>query len=90
MASPTGTSSVSLSQTIRGVVADRLGLDLDAIQPDSSIRGDLGADSMDIADMVLELETVTGIEIPDDDLWKLITVRDIIDYAWRKLDSRSN
>lgn len=77
----------SLTEKVREAIAGELGLAVDDVGLDDSLRGDLAADSMDVASLVVELEDVLGIEIVDDDVQKLVTVKDVIDYAWEKLVS---
>jgi acyl carrier protein len=52
----------------------------DKIKPESKIIEDLGADSLDTVELVMELEEVFNIEIPDEDAEKMITIEDVIIY----------
>lgn len=70
---------VTTFEKVRAVVAESLGLELKAVRPTSSFRGDLGADSMDLAELILDLEETFGIEVPDDDLSTFLTVQDAVD-----------
>lgn len=53
----------------------------DLITPDASFRGDLGLDSMEESALMIEIEDAFGIEIPNDDARKILTVQDAINYA---------
>ena len=62
------------------LVAIGLGVDADNVKMESHFIDDLGADSLDTVELVLELEDVFGIEIPDDEAEKLFTVADVYNY----------
>jgi acyl carrier protein len=72
--------SDSLEQKVRGIVAEQLGVDLSEVRPDASILDDLGADSLDVVEMVMSLEEAFDIEVPDDDVEALRTVADVERY----------
>lgn len=67
-------------EEIKTIVAENLGVEEDSITMESSFKDDLKADSLDLFEMVMALEENYGIEIPTDDLGKLETVADVIDY----------
>jgi acyl carrier protein len=75
---------VSLFERVREEIADELGIGKDSIEMDSRLT-ELGADSLDKAALVLDLEQEFGIEVPDDDARKLFTVRDVVRYIEREL-----
>ena len=62
------------------LVADKLGADAEAITEKTSFKEDLGADSLDLFELVMGLEDEFGIEIPTDDLEQITTVGDVINY----------
>jgi len=68
-------------QRVRHLVAEALGLDECDIEPQSSLRADLNADSLEIADLIIQLEDEFGCEIPQDDVENIFTVADIVKYA---------
>jgi acyl carrier protein len=72
--------SDSLEQKVRGIVAEQLGVDLSEVRPDASILDDLGADSLDVVEMVMSLEESFDIEVPDEDVEGLRTVADVERY----------
>jgi acyl carrier protein len=65
---------------VRQIVADQLGVDVDEVTPEASFVDDLGADSLDTVELVMALEEEFGLEIPDEDAEKILTVGDAIKY----------
>lgn len=65
---------------VKAIIIERLGADADAIVPEASFANDLGADSLDIVELVMEFEKQFGISIPDEDAEKITTVGDAISY----------
>jgi acyl carrier protein len=70
---------------IRKIIVDQLGVDESAVTEDASFVDDLGADSLDTVELVMALEEEFGIEIPDEDAEKMITVGDAVKYIDSKL-----
>lgn len=71
-------------EKIKEIVADQLGIDEDDIKLESNFKEDLEADSLDLFELVMALEEEYGVEIPSDDLEKITTVNDIIEYLKNK------
>ena len=67
-------------EQVAGMIAEQLGIDAAGIKPESRLVDDLGADSLDVVAMVMEMESQYGIQIPDEDLTKLKTVADVMQY----------
>ena len=67
-------------EKMKKLIAEQLNCPEDEIKLESSFKEDLGADSLDLFEMVMALEENYGIEIPTDDLGQLETVADVIDY----------
>lgn len=65
---------------IKQIVADQLGIDEDDVVPEASFIDDLGADSLDIVELIMAFEEEFDLEIPDEDAEKIATVKDAIDY----------
>ncbi|MBM7644325.1 acyl carrier protein [Scopulibacillus daqui] len=65
---------------IQKIVAERLDVDEAAVKPEASFKEDLDADSLDVVELVMELEDEFDIEISDEDAEKIVTVGDVIDY----------
>ncbi len=70
----------SVSERVVDIVAEQLGVDKDKIKPETSFVNDLGADSLDTVELVMELEEEFDINIPDDAAEKIQTVGEAIDY----------
>jgi acyl carrier protein len=71
---------MSLEKKVRELIADRLKLDIEQVQSSSKFIEDLGADSLDIVEMIMQMEEEFGITIPDEDAEKIKTVGDAITY----------
>jgi acyl carrier protein len=66
---------------IQEITADRLGVDEGDVTPDASFREDLEADSLDLVELIMELEEQFGLEIPDEEVEKITTVEEAVDYV---------
>lgn len=66
------------------IIANQLGVDKDMVTPGANIVDDLGADSLDVVELVMALEEAFDREIPDEDAEKIRTVQDIFDYVKTK------
>ncbi len=66
---------------IQEITADRLGVDETDVTPDASFREDLEADSLDLVELIMELEEQFGMEIPDEEAEKITTVEEAVDYV---------
>lgn len=71
-------------EKIKEIVAESLGADAATITEETSFKDDLGADSLDLFEMVMALEEEFGIEIPSEDLENIVTVNDIMGYLKEK------
>jgi acyl carrier protein len=65
---------------IKDIISDQLGIDAEEINMESSFVDDLGADSLDIVELIMALETEFDLEIPDEDAEKIATVADVVNY----------
>ncbi len=70
-----------LTGRIRTLIADQLGVDVAEITPEASIHDDLGADSRDVVELVMSLEDVFEIEVPDEEVEGMRTIGDIQQYV---------
>lgn len=68
-------------QKIREIIADQLNLSLDEVLPSSDVQKDLGADSLDIVEMLMQVESEWNIIIDDDDLGQFTTVESVATYV---------
>ncbi|MEJ5348323.1 MAG: acyl carrier protein [Desulfosoma sp.] len=62
------------------IIANQLGVEKDAITPQAHVIDDLGADSLDVVELIMALEEAFDVEIPDEEAEKIRTVQDIYDY----------
>ena len=67
-------------EKVKEIIAAQLNVDADKITLDTSLVEDLKADSLDVVEMIMDLEREYDIEIPDEDLPKVTTVREIVEY----------
>lgn len=67
-------------EKVKKIIAEQLSLEEDEITMDSSFIDDLGADSLDIVELVMALEEEFDLEIPDEDAEKIATVADTVNY----------
>ena len=65
---------------VKRIIVDRLGVDESEVTPEASFKDDLGADSLDIVELVMELEDEFDLEISDEDAEKITTVGEVIAY----------
>ena len=70
---------------LKEIIIDRLDVEEDQINPEASFVEDLGADSLDIVELIMGIEEEFAIESPDEDAEKLTTVGEAINYACSKL-----
>ncbi len=68
-------------ETLRGMIAEILTIEPENIKPETKLKDDLGADSLDLFQLVVELEEKYDVEVPDDELEKIVTVQDALDMA---------
>jgi len=66
------------------IIANQLGVDKEMVTSGANIVDDLGADSLDVVELVMALEEAFDTEIPDEDAEKIRTVQDILDYMKKK------
>ena len=73
-------------EKVKSLISQNIGVGTEEIAPDSSFIDDLGADSLDIVELVMNFEDAFSIEIPDEDAEKISTVQHAIDYINDHLD----
>jgi acyl carrier protein len=67
-------------ERVKRLIAENLGVNVEEVRPDASFIDDLGADSLDIVELVMAIEKEFDIEIPDEEAEEISTVQDAIDY----------
>ena len=73
-------SSEEILEKVKGIIIEQLGVVDTAVTMEASFIDDLGADSLDIVELVMAIEEEFEIEIPDSDAEKVVTVGDVVDY----------
>ena len=71
-------------EKMKELIADQLGIEADEITENSKFKEDLGADSLDLFELVMALEDEYSVEIPAEDLQSMVTVGDVISYLKNK------
>ncbi len=67
-------------EKVREIIVDQLGVEEDEVVMDASLIDDLGADSLDVVELIMALEEEFDIEIPDEEAENIMTVGDVVDY----------
>ncbi len=71
---------MAVAEKVKSIIVDQLGVDEEEVTLDASFVDDLGADSLDIVELVMAFEEEFGIEIPDEEAEKITRVREAIEY----------
>lgn len=70
-----------IQNRVKAIIVDKLGVDESEVKPEATFTNDLGADSLDTVELIMELEKEFNITIPDDQAEKIATVGDAIAYV---------
>ena len=73
-------SSEEILEKVKGIIIEQLGVTDTAVTMEATFIDDLGADSLDIVELIMAIEEEFDIEIPDSDAEKVVTVGDVVDY----------
>ena len=73
-------SSEEIYDKVKEIIVEQLGVAETAVAPEASFIDDLGADSLDIVELIMAIEEEFDLEIPDNDAEKVVTVNDVVDY----------
>jgi len=71
---------MAIDERVKQIIVEQLGVNEDQVTPEASLIEDLGADSLDIVELVMAFEEEFGQEIPDEDTEKIRTVADVVRY----------
>ena len=71
----------SIEERVKKIIVDQLGVNEDQVTPDAKFIEDLGADSLDLVELIMAMEEAFGIEIPDEVAEKITSVKDAIDHV---------
>lgn len=72
---------MSVEDKVRKIIAEKLSVDLEEVVPEASFVDDLGADSLDLVELIMSMEEEFDTDISDEDAEKILTVQDAIDYV---------
>ncbi len=75
---------MSVAEKVKQIIVEQLGVDESQVEPNASFVDDLGADSLDIVELVMAFEEAFDLDIPDEDAEKITTVKSAIDYIEEK------
>ena len=71
---------MSVEEKVKKIIAEKLSVDLEEVVPEASFVDDLGADSLDLVELIMSMEEEFDIDISDEDAEKMLTVQDAISY----------
>ena len=71
---------MAVAEKVKSIIVEQLGVDVEEVTPAASFTDDLGADSLDIVELVMAFEEEFGIEIPDEDAEKITRVKEAVEY----------
>ncbi len=71
---------MAVAEKVKSIIVEQLGVDADEVKAEASFTDDLGADSLDIVELVMAFEEEFGIEIPDEDAEKIQRVQEAVKY----------
>jgi acyl carrier protein len=72
---------MSVEDKVKKIIAEKLGVDLEEVVPEASFVDDLGADSLDLVELIMSMEEEFDTDIPDEEAEKIQTVQDAINYV---------
>jgi acyl carrier protein len=73
-----------IAEKVKSIIVDKLGVESSEVVEEASFMNDLGADSLDTVELIMEFENQFGVSIPDEDAEKIATVGDAINYIKSK------
>ena len=72
---------MDLAERVIAIVSEQLGVEKESLVPEANLLDDLGADSLDVVELVMAIEEEFALEIPDDDAEKIQTIQDAVSYV---------
>lgn len=75
---------MSVEEQVKKIIVDQLGVSADEVKPEASFVEDLGADSLDLTELIMAMEETFGLEIADEDAQKILKVKDAVAYVEAK------
>lgn len=76
-----------IAEKVKNIIVEKLGVEASEVTPEASFTNDLGADSLDTVELIMEFEKEFNISIPDEDAEKIATVGEAIAYIEKQLNS---
>lgn len=76
---------MDIFEEIKPIIADKLNVQASEIKPESKLKDDLGSDSLDTVELILECERKFGINLPDSDIQNIVTIQDIVEVINNKI-----
>ena len=81
---------MDLSERIFAIVGEQLGVEKETLVPEANLLDDLGADSLDVVELVMAIEEEFGLEIPDEDAERMQNIGDVISYVEERTAGRDD
>jgi acyl carrier protein len=78
---------VDIQAKVKDIIVQQLGVDIDKVTMEASFVDDLGADSLDVVELVMAFEEEFGVEIPDEAAEKIATVKDAVTFLTENVES---
>ncbi|MBR4841586.1 MAG: acyl carrier protein [Bacteroidaceae bacterium] len=75
-----------IAERVKAIIVDKLGVEISEVTPEASFASDLGADSLDTVELIMEFEKEFGISIPDDQAEKITTVGEAIEMIAKAVE----
>ncbi|AMM41778.1 Acyl carrier protein (ACP) [Candidatus Desulfofervidus auxilii] len=75
----------NIEKRVKEIIANQLGVDQEEVVPEASFVEDLGADSLDLVELIMAIEEEFGVEVPDEEAEKIRKVQDAIDYIQKHI-----
>jgi acyl carrier protein len=72
---------MSIEDKVKKIISEKLSVDMEEVVPEASFVDDLGADSLDLVELIMSMEEEFDVEISDEDAEKITTVKDAFDYV---------
>ncbi len=81
-------SEKSIEERVKQIIIDNLSVNAEQVTPEAKFMEDLGADSLDVVELIMAFEEQFDVEVPDEDAEKLVTVGDVVKYIEDKEGSK--
>jgi acyl carrier protein len=78
-----------VTEKVNSIIGERLGVENSSLVPEANLLDDLGADSLDVVELVMALEEEFNIEVPDEDVEGIRTIGDIVQYVGARIEANA-